>query len=245
MKSTEMIRIIYYIILAYFLLGGIGFYTINRKKEWKDARKSWVKLTTYFVIINILFFSIVINPIAFRYLAILIIVAGVYELLKLFMNAGYSQKGFLLVSLLFFGVFALGFYIFSGMERGVILFSFLILSIFDSFSQITGQLWGQRKIFPKISPNKTLGGLIGGTLFAIFSAILLKGLYTASSLKALLMAVGIVIFAFTGDISASFYKRKYNVKDFSNLIPGHGGFLDRFDSLIAGGAWVALSEYII
>ncbi|MFO7978336.1 MAG: phosphatidate cytidylyltransferase [Bacteroidales bacterium] len=54
------------------------------------------------------------------------------------------------------------------------------------------------------------------------------------------ITTGIVIFAFSGDIFFSWYKRQYKVKDFSNVLPGHGGFLDRFDSLIAAGAFISL-----
>jgi phosphatidate cytidylyltransferase len=240
-----MIWTIYYIILAYFLFGGIGFYVINRRKDPRIAQKSYTKFITYFFIINILFFSIIIKPVVFRYLSVFIICAGFFELLKLFCADGYSQKRFFTLSMGVFIVLSAGFFFFSGFRKELILFSFLILSIFDSFSQITGQLWGHIKITPEISPNKTLGGLIGGALVAIASALLLNGLYAGSILKLLLTAVGIIIFAFAGDIAASFYKRKYKVKDFSNFIPGHGGFLDRFDSLIAGGAWVALSAHVL
>jgi phosphatidate cytidylyltransferase len=71
---------------------------------------------------------------------------------------------------------------------------------------------------------------------------LLKSLVEFSTLKTLLIAAGIVLFAFAGDVAASVYKRKFNVKDFSKFLPGHGGFLDRFDSMIAGGAFVSLAE---
>jgi phosphatidate cytidylyltransferase len=235
-----MILTVYIIIIAYFLLGVIGFYFINRRRETLEARKSWTKTLVYFIIINIICLSIVINPIAFRCLAVLIIIRGFYELFKLFRASGYKQKYLFLISLLFFAVFSSAFYFFSGMEKGMIIFSFAVLTIFDSFSQITGQLWGRKKIFPKISPQKTVVGFIGGTSVAILSSILLKGLIAVPLVKAIILAAGIALFAFIGDLAASFYKRKHNVKDFSNLIPEHGGFLDRFDSLIGGGAWVAL-----
>ena len=240
-----MIKIIYVVILIYFILGGLGFYLINRNKDAKAAKKSYTKFGVYFVIINILFFSIAINSIVFRCLSVLIITAGVFELIKLFKTNGFQHKSFFVIAFIIFMLFSTGFYFFGRLNKELILFSFLILSIFDSFSQITGQLWGRKKIVPDISPNKTIGGLTGGTIIAIMSALLLHKLYSGIVFSALLMAAGIVAFAFLGDLLASLYKRKYSVKDYSNLIPGHGGFLDRFDSLIAGGAWVAFSIYIL
>lgn len=235
-----MITTIYLIILSYFVLGGVGFYFINRRKEKEVARKSWTKFITYFVIIHILFFSIVINPVAFQLVAALIVAVSAAELLKLFRLSSYSKKAFFVISSFVFAVFAFGFIVFSQLEKELILFAFLVLSIFDAFSQISGQLWGKTKIAPEISPNKTVGGTIGGSLIAILSALLLNKLYTESWYIVVLLAAGVVVFAFIGDILASLYKRKFQVKDYSNLIPGHGGFLDRFDSLIAGGAWVAI-----
>ena len=233
-----MIETIYIIILIYFLLGGIGFYVINRKKESCIARNSYIKLAAYFVIINILFFSIVVEPLVFRILSVVIIAAGIKELSVLALNKP-ELKRFFFLSLVIFIILSCGFYMFSGLPKGLILFSFIVLSIFDSFSQIAGQLFGKTKITPRISPNKTLEGAIGGSILALASVIWLHRLFTTSMIYGILMSLGVIIFAFIGDIMASYYKRKFNVKDFNNLIPGHGGFLDRFDSLVAGGAWVA------
>ncbi len=240
-----MIQLIYSIIIGYFILGGIGFYLINRNKEKAIARKSYTKFISYFVIIHILFFSIVINPIYFKYVVLIIIIAGFFELLRLYRKSGYKNFVFYFAANGIYILLSLGLFLFSGLPKELILFSFLVLSIFDSFSQITGQLWGKTKLFPNISPGKTLGGLVGGGLIAIGSSLLLKGLYDASAFKTLALAAGIVLFAMVGDLLASIYKRKFKVKDYNNLIPGHGGFLDRFDSLIAGGAWVALGFYIL
>lgn len=240
-----MERITYTIILSYFILGGIGFYIINRKRDREIARQSYTKFIVYFFIINILFFSIVIQPLIFRYLSVLIIAAGFFELYKLFREDHFTQKAFFIKSTLIFTFLSAGLFLFSGLNKELILFSFLVLSIFDSFSQISGQLFGRTKLLPNISPNKTLGGLLGGASVALVSALLLSELYNPPLSELLTMVAGIVVFAFVGDAAASGYKRKYNVKDYSKIIPGHGGFLDRFDSLIAGGAWVAFSVYVL
>lgn len=235
-----MIWNIYLIILTYFLLGGIGFYLINRKKDPIIARKSYTKFIVYFFIVSGLFFSITIEPVVFRYLTVVIAAVGVVELNHLFRMSKYSQKRFFFLSLTIFVLLSAGFCYFGTLDKNLILFTFLVLSIFDAFSQITGQLWGKRKILPRISPNKTLGGVVGGACVALASAFLLRKLVNISPVSLLFLSVGIILFAFIGDLAASYYKRKYEVKNFNELIPGHGGFLDRFDSLVAGGAWVAL-----
>ena len=239
-----MIWTIYFIMLTYFLIGGIGFHFINRKKDSTIAYKNRQKFVTYFLIINTLYLSIAFFPLIFRFLSAFIILLGLYELLKLFQNSGYSQKVFFIWAFFLFGALSVGFYFFGNLNKELILFSFLVLSIFDSFSQITGQLWGKRKILPRISPNKTREGMIGGSVVALLSALLLNELTSRPVYITLFLSAGIVFFAFTGDVAASAYKRKYGVKNFSELIPGHGGIIDRFDSLIAGGAWVALSVYV-
>jgi len=239
-----MLLTIYILILIYFSLGVLCFLFINHRKEIPVARKSWVKLFSYFIIINILFFSIIINTFFFRILAVIIIMVGSYELFSLFIRSRYSRKLFFAFSSILYSVLAAGFYIFSGMDMGVILFTFLIIAIFDGFSQITGQLFGQVKLFPSVSPGKTVEGLIGGALIAILSSVLAEGLIDVRPLKAMWLGAGVVLFAFAGDTLSSCYKRRFGVKDFSNIIPGHGGFLDRFDSLITGGAWVAFNGFI-
>jgi phosphatidate cytidylyltransferase len=240
-----MERLIYSIILAYFILGGIGFYLINRNKAPKIARKSYTKFGVYFIIINILFFSITIEPVVFHYLAILIVAVGSFELIRIFVKRKFQHTPFFVSSLVVFFILSSGLLIFSRTADNLILLTFLILSIFDSFSQISGQLFGKTKIMPNISPNKTLGGLIGGTLISLISALLLKSLFRGTIPQLFLFTIGTVVFAFAGDVLASLYKRKFKVKDYSNLIPGHGGFLDRFDSLIAGGAWAAFAVHIL
>ncbi|MGC9353519.1 MAG: phosphatidate cytidylyltransferase [Mariniphaga sp.] len=237
-----MILTIYFIILGYFVIGAVSFFFINRRKDRKSARESWTKYITYFLIIHVVFLGIIFNPLFFRIMAAGIILTGMFELIWVFQKSEHRNRGFFTGALLVFLVLAVGFFQFSGLNKNLVLFTFLVLSIFDAFSQISGQLAGRRKLFPAISPGKTVEGLLGGAFTALASALLLKSLVEFSAWKILLVAAGIVLFAFAGDVAASVYKRKYNVKDFSKLLPGHGGFLDRFDSMIAGGAFVALAE---
>lgn len=235
-----MIWKVYLVIVGYFVLGTLGMYFVNRRKEGEARRKAWTKHIVYFFIATGIYFSMAVEPIIFRVLAILIVIEGFIEIFGLYRRSGYKFLRFFMLSEILFAVFACGFILFSQMERETMIFVFVILSIFDGFSQVVGQLLGKKKLFPRVSPNKTVEGLIGGTLIAILSAFIFKDLVGETTGHAILLAAVVSLFAFTGDSLKSIFKRKFQVKDFNNFIPGHGGFLDRFDSLIASGAGMAL-----
>ena len=115
-----------------------------------------------------------------------------------------------------------------------VIYIFLITTFADTFAYISGKYIGTKKIVPKISPNKTLEGCIGGSIVATFTASLyFISVFDANipTLMVVLITFILTILAQIGDIVFSFIKREYKVKDFSNIIPGHGGLLDRLDSI--------------
>jgi phosphatidate cytidylyltransferase len=126
------------------------------------------------------------------------------------------------------------------MPKRYLFYTLFLTTVFDAFSQLSGQLLGKRKLVPKISPNKTYEGLFGGLLFALFTAVLIHKLLFISIGQSFILGLGISGFAFLGDLLASYCKRRFQIKDFSKLIPGHGGILDRFDSFITAGAFMLI-----
>jgi len=109
---------------------------------------------------------------------------------------------------------------------------FILVSVADSFSQLWGKLFGRHKLCPYLSPGKTLEGFLGGIVTTVVVSILLGFLIPEYSIKELAISGLIISIASTGgDLIFSAIKRKLNIKDFSNLLPGHGGIFDRFDSL--------------
>lgn len=116
----------------------------------------------------------------------------------------------------------------------------LLLAIFifiwanDTGAYLIGSMWGKRKLAPDISPHKTVGGAIGGLLVTLLVAGLLRLLLLPemSWLVILLMGIVVAVFGTIGDLFESGLKRQAGVKDSGSLIPGHGGILDRIDSLL-------------
>jgi len=125
------------------------------------------------------------------------------------------------------------------------LFVYILVFTFDGFSQIAGQIFGKRKFTGRLSPNKTVEGLLGGYITAIITSLLIGNMFGFIVEKAVIFCILICTISFIGDITASWYKRICRVKDYSNLIPGHGGVLDRFDSFIFAGAAYWVMNYCI
>lgn len=115
-----------------------------------------------------------------------------------------------------------------------VIYCFLISTMTDTFALFGGKLFGKHKLAPLISPNKTIEGSIVGSLFGtIISSIFYYFVIGNMSIEViLLLSFVLTIFGQMGDLFFSNIKRFYNVKDFSNIIPGHGGILDRLDSVI-------------
>jgi len=116
----------------------------------------------------------------------------------------------------------------------LVLAMFVFIWANDSFAYVWGVTLGKHKLFPRISPKKSVEGFIGGMLSTVGIAILVSKYYSQDlSLGEWIgAALVIVVFATFGDLTESMFKRNLNVKDSSNMLPGHGGFLDRFDSVV-------------
>lgn len=103
----------------------------------------------------------------------------------------------------------------------------------DTFAYIAGNLFGKNKLSPSISPNKTIEGSIGGILGSLILTIVYSLYFGLSPLwKFMILAIIASIISQIGDLVASKIKRIVNIKDYGFIMPGHGGVLDRFDSII-------------
>lgn len=116
-----------------------------------------------------------------------------------------------------------------------ILISILILIwANDTFAYLVGKNFGKNKLFPSVSPKKTIEGFIGGMIFTILSSVLLAKFYIESNILYIWIIIAIIvsIFSTLGDLIQSKFKRVAGIKDSGKIMPGHGGILDRLDSII-------------
>lgn len=116
-------------------------------------------------------------------------------------------------------------------------FLFMLVWLADSGAYIAGKLWGKTKLIPSVSPGKTVEGLFGGVAMVSLFSLLVGYFYAHLSSRALLMllltAVVATLFSVLGDLVESKYKRIAGVKDSGQILPGHGGILDRIDGFAA------------
>lgn len=119
-------------------------------------------------------------------------------------------------------------------DRGLqwILLALLCTWACDSAAYLVGRAIGKHLFAPRISPKKTWEGVVGGIAAAMAAGLLAVPLVGAHPVAALLLGGGVAAVAVVGDLAESFIKRQFGIKDFGTLIPGHGGVLDRVDSLL-------------
>lgn len=239
--SKESFYIVFYLLMLLCLF------------EFKNLIKLSYKWT--FVVATLIYFRFSNLPMLdFKYfhffLIVSIFVPFIYQVLNAKVNLTSSKLGHYLLALAYISIpFTLLTqipFINDNYHPHIIIGFFILIWINDSFAYLVGSNLGRTKLYEKISPNKTVEGAIGGLLAAIIAAYFISIYFTSLSyLNWTIIALITVIFGVLGDLMESKFKREAGVKDSGNLIPGHGGFLDRLDSVIFAAPFVYVYLHII
>lgn len=217
-----------------FALGAVMMAIGSRRVPPAGRRGRWIKFGVYFAIVHGFLAVTAAGRPWIQGLVAGILVAGAFELRGATrrMIAGRPAAvwcGYLLVGgLALFNLWRLG--------SPQVAWLYVVVAVGDGFSQVSGQWFGRRKLTARISPGKTVEGLIGGLLGAMLAAAALRHLAGTGLAGALALGIAIGLAGLAGDLAASWVKRASGIKDYSNVLPGHGGVLDRFDSFLAAAA---------
>jgi len=123
----------------------------------------------------------------------------------------------------------------------LLLGAFILVWVNDTFAYLIGKNFGKQKLFPRISPKKTVEGFLGGLFFScVTSYFIAKFTDVLDSSNWLILSIIISVFGTFGDLIESKFKRQANVKDSGIIMPGHGGLLDRLDSIIFAAPFIYL-----
>ena len=130
----------------------------------------------------------------------------------------------------------------NGFAKFLIMGIFILIWVNDTFAYLVGKSMGRTKLFPSVSPKKTVEGSLGGLIFACVAAYIMAGYETSLTLlQWILLAIVLVIAGNLGDLLESKFKRMAQVKDSGAILPGHGGMWDRLDSLIFAAPFAYLT----
>ncbi|CAM3883695.1 phosphatidate cytidylyltransferase [Flavobacterium cucumis] len=122
----------------------------------------------------------------------------------------------------------------SGYNPKILISILILIWANDTFAYLVGKTFGKNKLFPSVSPKKTIEGFLGGMLFTVISSVLLSKFYIESNILYIWIVIAIIVSVFStlGDLIQSKFKRVAGIKDSGKIMPGHGGILDRLDSII-------------
>lgn len=139
-----------------------------------------------------------------------------------------------LLGLLFFVPCWIGFDILHSKNIGYLFLGLFVVWAMDTGAYFVGKKWGKHKLAKQVSPNKTIEGLVGGLFLSLLVSVCYSLIWKVDrQMELSILTVIVAIFSVIGDLFESMLKRIVNIKDSGNILPGHGGILDRIDSLLA------------
>jgi phosphatidate cytidylyltransferase len=226
--SKESFYAIFYVILLFCLY---------EFKKLIGLRYNWIYLVAtliYFRFANLSIFSG--NYLHF-FLIISLFIPFIYQLFKPKVSLTSSKLGHFFLAIAYIVlpfVFLTSIpFIEEVYHPNIIIGIFILIWMSDSLAYVVGSTLGKTKLYEKISPNKTIEGALGGLIASVTTAFFMsKYIPILTTTSWVIIALIVVVFGVLGDLIESKFKREAKVKDSSNFIPGHGGFLDRLDSII-------------
>lgn len=232
------------------ILGLIEFFKLMEKAGFKPKKRvAGVVGALIYTIIALYSFG---GEVTFAYLLFIFPLLVVLVLLELFRKSEYPVTNFafsiagifyIIIPFAMLNFFAYNSEYYDTLEiedyQYILLLAFFVIQwANDTGAYIVGRLIGKHKLFERISPNKTWEGALGGAVFALIAGFLFAYFSTGHLGHWLAIAGLIVIFGTLGDLTESQIKRSVGVKDSGNLLPGHGGILDRFDGVLFSAPFV-------
>jgi phosphatidate cytidylyltransferase len=225
-------------VLLTYILATIGLYELLKMKQ--------LSIFSVHGLISLLFLWVIIFPTQYNHvltdfyyskteIAIIFILLFLAYTVVTKNRFTFDEVSFCILSAIYVGI---GFYFFiETREAGLVyvFYSLFIIWATDSGAYFVGKAMGKNKLWPEISPNKTVEGSLGGVVCAVIVGVLFSLLSTTIPVGLVtLMGITVVLSVFgqIGDLVQSAFKRHFNIKDSGNILPGHGGILDRFDSLL-------------
>lgn len=230
----------YLFIFGSYALAVLSLRELMNVREEKSKIPDFIKFISY-LLLTVMIFSTIEQDSLNLFLDFRIIAAFLLTLLTpvIFYHNdkkyGVEDAFFMIGSLFFLSASFALLILVRNVSLALLVYLLVITVITDTYAYVTGMLIGRTKLLESISPKKTIEGLMGGLVFGtLFASVFYITVIdpNASYMQVILITSFLSILGEIGDLVFSSIKRKYNKKDFGTIMPGHGGVLDRFDSLI-------------